>query len=47
MQHENLKEATALAMQTVHTLIARHQDQEDVFLGLTLEEETELFDSLA
>jgi len=47
MQHENLKEATALAMQTVHTLIARHQDQEDVFLGLPLEEETELLDSLA
>lgn len=47
MQQESLKAATALAMETVHSLIARHQDQEDVFLGLPLEEETELLDSLA
>lgn len=47
MQQESLEEACALAMQAVRTLIWRHQDQEDVYLGLPLEQEGELLDSLA
>ena len=35
------------AMDLVRTLIWRHKDQEDVFLGLPLEEENELLGSLA
>ena len=47
MQDETLEEACALAMQAVRTLIWRHKDQEDVYLGLPLEQEGELLDSLA
>lgn len=41
------EEAVRSAMDLVRTLIWRHKDQEDVFLGLPLEEENELLGSLA
>lgn len=41
------EEAVRTAMDLVRTLIWRHKDQEDVFLGLPLEQEGELLDSLA
>lgn len=41
------EEAMRTAMDLVRTLIWRHKDQEDVFLGLPLEQEGELLDSLA
>ena len=41
------EEAVRSAMDFVRTLIWRHKDQEDVFLGLPLEEENELLGSLA
>ncbi len=41
------EEAVRSAMDLVRTLIWRHKDQEDVFLGLPLEQEGELLDSLA
>lgn len=40
------EEAVRSAMDLVRTLIWRHKDQEDVFLGLPLEEENELLNSL-
>lgn len=40
------EEAVRTAMDLVRTLIWRHKDQEDVFLGLPLEQEGELLDSL-
>lgn len=40
------EEAVRTAMDLVRMLIWRHKDQEDVFLGLPLEEENELLNSL-
>lgn len=41
------EEAVRTAMDLVRTLVWRHKDQEDVFLGLPLEEENGLLSSLA